>query len=119
MNSREKNEKSRSQPAVASYLKEKRSRASRAEKKCEKADHKRNSKIVHKSTIFPFDKQFTLQTKMDDKYFPNAIKLKDKFYKLYGHELTVIPRKCAVIPWGEVGVQQLNKKQTLYLSFKN
>ena len=56
---------------------------------------------------------------MDDKYFPNAIKLKDKFYKLYGHELTVIPRKCAVIPWGEVGVQQLNKKQTLYLSFKN
>ena len=104
---------------MASYLKEKRSRASRAEKKCEKADHKRNSKIVHKSTIFPFDKQFTLQTKMDDKYFPNAIKLKDKFYKLYGHELTVIPRKCAVIPWGEVGVQQLNKKQTLYLSFKN
>ena len=58
-------------------------------------DQKRNSKIVHKSTIFPFDKQFSLRTKKDEKYFQNAIKLKDKFYK---HEDDQLQKWAAPLP---------------------
>ena len=47
----------------------------------------RDSKIVHKSTIFPFDKNFSLRIKKGDKNFPEATTLKDKFYKYEDDQL--------------------------------